>query len=71
MSEETITDEIRDSSVSLGSLGDNTFDQTKKVHDWRNYVPDLIKENWEQLSFRERMFVALTATIPAKNETWE
>lgn len=47
------------------------FIDKKRVHDWRNHVPEIIVSAWPELTLRERMLVAITAEASANNEDWD
>jgi len=47
------------------------FDKVGKVHDWRNYVPEEYKNDWEQLTTRERMIIINLCQIQADKEDWD
>lgn len=47
------------------------FDNTEKVHDWRNYVPDIAIDNWDKLSLETRTYIVYMAENQASSEEWE
>ena len=51
---------------------DNTrWDDIKKTHDWRNYIPDEIVAVWKELSFDARAVAFALARRRADNEDWD
>lgn len=46
----------------------STFDETTRIHDWRNHIPAEIKEVWSKLSMEAKLSCAIMAQIEAKNE---
>lgn len=52
-------------------MDDEVIHRTEKIHDWRDYVPDSVKDMWHLLSERERFLVVVTANLSASNEEWE
>jgi hypothetical protein len=42
-----------------------------RVHDWRNYVPQKLREGWLFLSPTERAIVSIMAEEQAGNESWD
>ena len=47
------------------------FENTGRVHDWRNYVPDCWQKNWGRFTLDERRIIIIMAEIQAKNEEWD
>jgi len=47
------------------------FEETGKVHDWRNYVPYDWQTNWFEFSERERQIIAVMAETQADSEVWD
>lgn len=41
------------------------------VHDWRNYVPEVLREGWMFLSPTERAVAAMVARDVAQQEEWD
>jgi len=44
---------------------------THKCHDWRNYVPQAVRDVWDELTVEARLAVCLTAMPMADREDWE
>lgn len=47
------------------------FNDVSRVHDWRNYVPDEIKEVWDNLTERERKLIFIMCEPIADREEWD
>jgi hypothetical protein len=47
------------------------FSKKERVHDWRNYVPDEIMNEWANLPFIAKQAIYLMAESKAVNEEWE
>jgi hypothetical protein len=47
------------------------FENAGRVHDWRNHVPDDIKEVWGQLSYEAKFIAAYVADEAAGKEEWD
>jgi hypothetical protein len=47
------------------------FEKKNRVHDWRNYIPDQIKEVWGLLSLDAQLALLLTAEQQASAEDWD
>lgn len=60
-----------DKPLTPETLSDEQFRDLRTCHDWRNYVPDLIKDNWEELCFNGKVAVYMMAEEQAHNEEWE
>lgn len=58
-------------AVYLAGLDDPEWSEAGKVHDWRNHVPEEVRELWETLDFAGRYCVALMAIKHADNENWD
>lgn len=52
-------------------LLDPEFDKARKVHDWRNHIPEEIKTVWPTLTDREKQLLIYTADIEASAEQWD
>lgn len=47
------------------------WNQVCKVHDWRNYIDDGIKQIWEYLSIDAKLIAMIMAEKQAKEEDWD
>lgn len=47
------------------------FQKISRCHDWRNYVPDELVEEWYTLSERERKIIFIMAVAQAEKEEWD
>jgi hypothetical protein len=45
-------------------------DDVGRVHDWRNYVPEVIEDIWDELDETQRRLVMLTGEVAAGREEW-
>jgi hypothetical protein len=59
------------SELSMINIENPDFENTTRVHDWRNYVPNDWQNNWEQFTDRERKIVAVMAQVQADKEEWD
>lgn len=55
----------------IGSTENPQFEKSRKCHDWRNYVPDKIRDIWGALSDETRIMVFLTAEKQSNLEDWD
>ena len=46
------------------------FENTTKVHDWRNYVQYDLKWNWSKLTTREKKIIYMMAHDISDKEVW-
>ncbi len=60
-----------DESWESLDLDNPKFEEANKVHDWRNYVPDVVADQWEYLSEETKKVVFIMADAQAQNEVWE
>jgi len=58
-------------SIKNIDLSDPKFENTSKVHDWRNYVPEEWRKDWDRFTLRERTVIAVMAETQACNELWD
>lgn len=47
------------------------FDKARKCHDWRNYIPDEVREAWPQMTVESRVMVYILAEKQANAENWD
>lgn len=47
------------------------FDKARKVHDWRNYIPDDLQEMWGALTTGEKAIAHHFAEEKARDENWD
>lgn len=57
--------------AGINVLARPDFKNAGKVHDWRNYVPDEMKNNWNKLTDRERMIIIIICDEIASQEDWD
>ena len=53
------------------NLDNPEFENRKKVHDWRNYVPYEWVKEWDRLTEREKRIIAVMAETQADKEEWD
>ena len=54
------------------NLDDPKFkERTYRTHNWRNYVPDKWKDNWDDFTEREKAIIASMAETQASAEEWD
>lgn len=56
---------------ALSCIEEPDFEHKTMVHDWRNYVPDLIQRHWDKLSLESKMIVFAMADDRASAENWD
>lgn len=47
------------------------FNNTDKVHDWRNHVGGNVQEIWDTFTDTQKIAIALDAEIEAMREEWD
>ena len=52
-------------------LNDPKFEDSGRVHDWRNYIPNEWVECWSEFTEKERKIMAVMAETQANNEEWD
>ena len=57
--------------ATLDKITDPDFENTNKVHDWRNHVLPNTQEIWQSLSLFQRYAVYLDAESRAMDEEWD
>lgn len=57
--------------LSIIDINNPDFENTSKVHDWRNYVPYDWQKNWAEFTERERQIIAVMSLSQADNEEWD
>ena len=55
----------------VGHTDDPQFNKARKMHDWRNYVPDDVRAIWKEMSVEARIMVYLTCERQANLEKWD
>lgn len=63
--------EILNFEHNLNHIKDPEFEKAGRVHDWRNYVPDKLKENWDELTEESRACIYLICDTVAGEEHWD
>jgi hypothetical protein len=57
--------------LALVCMDDPRFDEAGRVHDWRNYVPDLLKNMWAGLPREAKIVAAWITADRARAEDWD
>lgn len=52
------------------NLNEPKFQERKKVHDWRNYVPSDWRKNWNDFTENEKKIIAVMAEMQADAEDY-
>lgn len=47
------------------------WNHTNRCYDWKNYVDDEFKSRWDELTYRERLIIAVFAERLASKEEWD
>lgn len=55
----------------IGHLDQPHFDKARRVHDWRNYIPDEIREVWSSMTVESRVVTYILAEKQANAEDWD
>lgn len=57
--------------LSSIDINNPDFENTGRIHDWRNYVPYDWQKNWNHFSERERQIICVMAQMQADREEWD
>lgn len=55
----------------IGERDNPDFDKARKCHDWRNHIPDNVRELWSEMSVEARVVAYLMAERQAAAEEWD
>lgn len=55
----------------LDAIQNPEWNKAGRVHDWRNYVCDLFRDIWEDLSEESKLIIAVMANERADGENWD
>ena len=47
------------------------FKEKGKCHDWKNYIPDFISDDWENLTLKEKFYIWVVAENAAGKKSWD
>lgn len=47
------------------------FNNKRRVHDWKNYVPYNWAKNWNEFTEREKKIIAILCDEQADREEWD
>ena len=61
----------RDAAWILNAVSDPKWEHTGNVHDWRNYIPDAVRQQWGLLPRSAACIAVVMAEIVAGNEEWD
>jgi len=67
---EKFSNEIGD-KITITELRTERFKNINPVHDWRNYVDDVFKDNWKSLTIREKQIIYILCENKADAEVWD
>jgi hypothetical protein len=62
---------VKDELLITPKIDNPKWDEAGRVHDWRNYIPDVVKVIWDHLSVETRLMAAYMAEVQANREEWE
>jgi hypothetical protein len=52
-------------------IADPQWENTGQVHDWRNYVSDVVVEYWDELDAHTRLILYIQGLSMASGEEWD
>lgn len=55
----------------VSSIVTPDWDNARRVHDWRNHVPEFVKKQWECLTVETRVVTFWIASESASDEDWD
>lgn len=58
-------------SIEKALMDSSKFRQSRGVHQWDDYVPDKVREIWNELPFQSRLIIFLMAEELASKEEWD
>jgi hypothetical protein len=61
----------RDAEGVLKVVNDPQFENTGRVHDWRNYILDPVADRWHEFDLASRVAMYAMAEYRAGCEEWE
>lgn len=57
--------------VDADEANEPDFEHARRVHDWRNYIPEHLRAMWPRLSEEARITAMLVAIPIADREEWD
>lgn len=54
----------------IGLTDNPQFDRARRCHDWRNYIPDQLREIWKDMTVESRVVAFIMAEQRANQENW-
>jgi len=64
-------DGVKELELALEKVKDPEWEKTNRVHDWRNYVPELFKNAWASIDNITRLFIYVVCQEFANREEWD
>jgi len=72
---DTYLDRLLDSVGGIsgyeGTLTDPQWERAGKVHDWRNHIPETVRNVWDAMSLDARVVSYVFAREAAQSEEWD
>lgn len=47
------------------------WDEKNRIHNWKNYISDDLRQYWQNFSDKEKKMIAANAEGIASNEEWD
>lgn len=57
--------------IQSGAINPDFVSRQEKVHNWRNYIPECVKDLWNTFNFQSRIMMVIMAKKQANEEEWE
>ena len=64
-------EELDLSRFEIETMYDPKWKEAGRVHDWRNYVGDALRRNWDTFSIETKLVVLSMAKEMANSEEWD
>jgi len=61
----------RDAAWILNAVRNPKWEHAGSVHDWRNYIPDAVRQQWDALSRSAACIAVVMAENEAGKEEWD
>ena len=55
----------------IDNFKNQDFSKTEMVHDWKNYVAEMYKEHWDELTDREKKIIFIECEMYSQREEWD
>ena len=56
---------------TLEAITNPEWERVGRVHDWRNYISEILQDNWDSLSEETRLVAYSMAGEQASSEEWD